>query len=208
MKIISLSIILALSLFSMLPVSRAAKAVPKDVNSLLGLYYGNASVFLLREEKGILQIVYNTDPEDRDFSYANIFPLKKVHFDSYSMNEEGPLLSAEAAVHFERDSDGNGIVCKIGGKRFTRDFFPGEGSKVTRIEGNADYQSLKDTAPNAVMPAKLQQGQQGRLVRIRSAVPNVKFDLRYADSNNIFGVPLFEATERRKPLRKRKRPLR
>ena len=161
----------------------------------LGLYYGNASVFLLREEKGILQIVYNTDPEDRDFSYANIFPLKKVHFDSYSMNEEGPLLSAEAAVHFERDSDGNGIVCKIGGKRFTRDFFPGEGSKVTRIEGNADYQSLKDSAPNAVMPAKLQQGQQGRLVRIRSAVPNVKFDLRYADSNNIFGVPLFEATE-------------
>ena len=60
MKIISLSIILALSLFSMLPVSRAAKAVPKDVNSLLGLYYGNASVFLLREEKGILQIVYRT----------------------------------------------------------------------------------------------------------------------------------------------------
>lgn len=129
MKIISLSIILALSLFSMLPVSRAAKAVPKDVNSLLGLYYGNASVFLLREEKGILQIVYNTDPEDRDFSYANIFPLKKVHFDSYSMNEEGPLLSAEAAVHFERDSDGNGIVCKIGGKRFTRDFFPEKAAK-------------------------------------------------------------------------------
>ena len=195
MRIVSLSMLLAIALFSMLPVSLAAKAVPKDVNSLLGLYYGNSSVFLLREEKGILQIVYRTDPEDSDFRFANIFPLKKVHFDSYSMNEEGPLLSAETAVHFERDSDGNGIVCKIGGKRFARDFFPGEGSKVMRIEGNTDYQSLKDAAYRAAMPAKLQQGQPGRLVRIRSAVPNVKFDLRYADSNNIFGVSLFEATE-------------
>ena len=195
MKTVSLSMLLALALFSMLPVSLAAKAVPKEVNSLLGLYYGNASVFLLREEKGDLQIVYRTDPEDRDFRFANIFPLKKMHFDSYTMNEEGPLLSAEAAVHFERDADGNGIVCKIGGKRFARNFFPGEGGKVTRIENNGDYQSLKDAAPQAVMPAKLQQGQPGRLVRIRSVVPNVKFDLRYADTNNIFGVSLYDAAE-------------
>ena len=103
MRIVSLSMLLAIALFSMLPVSLAAKAVPKDVNSLLGLYYGNSSVFLLRVEKGILQIVYRTDPEDSDFRFANIFPLKKVHFDSYSMNEEGPLLSADTAVHFERD---------------------------------------------------------------------------------------------------------
>ena len=194
-KNVFLSLSLALALFSMQPVTLAAKPVPKDVNSLLGLYYGNASVFLLREEKGVLQIVYHTDPEDRDFSYANIFPLKKVHFDSYSMNEEGPLLSAETTVHFERDTDGNGIVCKIGGKRFARDFFPGEGSKVMRLEKNAEYQSLKDAAVRAVLPAKLQQGQAGRLVRIRSVIPNVKFDLRYAESNNIFDVPLYEAAE-------------
>ena len=189
------SMFLVLALFSLIPASLAAKAVPKDVNSLLGMYYGNASVFLLREEKGVLQIVYRTDPEDRDFSYANLFPLKKNHFDSYSMNEEGPLFSAETVVHFERDSDGNGIACKIGGKRFARDFFPGEGNNVTRLGPNADYQTLKDAASHAAMPAKLQQGQQGRLIRIRSIVPNVKFDLRYAGSNNIFGVPLFETTE-------------
>ncbi len=194
-KIVSLSILLTLAMLSVLPVSQAAKPVPKELNSLLGLYYGNASVFLLREENGNLQIVYRTDPEDKDFSYANIFPLRKVHFDSYSMNEEGPLLSAETAVHFERDTDGNGIVCKIGGKRFARDFFPGEGNKVIRIERNADYQSIKDAAVRAAMPAKLNHGQRGRLVRIRSAVPNAKFDLRYAGSNNIFGVSLFETTE-------------
>ena len=194
-KFVSLSLLLALFLFVMLPVSLAAKSVPKDIRYLLGMYYGNGSVFLLREDKGNLQIVYHSDKEDRDFSRANIFPLKKVRFDSYEMNEEGPLFGGEAAVHFERDADGNGIVCKIGGKRFARNFFPGEGTKVYRLEASADYKSLKDAAPGAALPAKLQQGQAGRLVRIRSVVPNVKFDLRYAGADNIFGVALYDTGE-------------
>ena len=196
MKKILALFLTVLFLFYAVPAALAAKTVPKDVNYLLGMYSGNASVFLLREDKGKLQIVYHTDPDDRDFSMGSIFPLKKVRFDSYTLNEGGPLLSAEAPVHFERDTEGNGIACKIGGKRFTRYFFPGEGGKVFRVEANADYQSLKDAAPGAVMPAKLRQGgQAGRLVRIRSAVPNARFDLRYAGSDNIFGAPLYEAVE-------------
>lgn len=193
--IVSVLLLTGLFLFSLAPLTMAAKAVPRDVSFLLGMYYGNASVFLLREEKGILQIVYLSDRNNKDFSMGNVFPLKKVRFDSYMLNEEGPLLSAEAAVHFERDTEGNGIVCKIGGKRFVRNFFPGEGNKVFQLEANGDYQSLKEAAPRAVMPVKLQQGQASRLVRIRSAVPNVKFDLRYTGTDNIFGVPLYDITE-------------
>ena len=73
--------------------SVAAKNVPKDVTYLLGLYYGNGSVFLVRENRGELELLYQTDPADKDFSHANIFPLKKVRFDSYTINEAGPLLS-------------------------------------------------------------------------------------------------------------------
>ena len=194
-KIISVFLLTNLFLFSLNSVTLAAKAVPKDVSFLLGMYYGNASVFLLREEKGILQIVYLSDKNNRDFSMGNVFPLKKVRFDSYTLNEEGPLLSAEAQVHFERDAEGNGIVCKIGGKRFARNFFPGEGNKVFRLEANADYLSLKEAAPKAAMPAKLQQGQAARLIRIKSVIPNVKFDLRYAGPDNIFGVSLYDTSE-------------
>ena len=81
-KSVYLLLLLTIFLFAMAPVSMAAKSVPKDVNYLLGMYYGNASVFLLREDKGNLQIVYHSNPDDRDFSQANIFPLKKVRFDS------------------------------------------------------------------------------------------------------------------------------
>lgn len=194
-KLAALSLAVSLSLFSVTPAVMAAKAVPKDVNYLLGMYYGSGSVFLLREDKGTLQIVYPSSSEEKKFSMANIFPLKKVRFDSYTLYEEGPLVTMEAPVHFERDTDGNGIVCKIGGKRFARNFFPGEGNKVFRVEITGDYQSLKDAAPRADMPAKLQQGTAGKLVRIRSVIPNVKFDLRYAGNNNIFGVPLYNAGE-------------
>ena len=96
----------------MTPAVMAAKAVPKDVNYLLGMYYGSGSVFLLREDKGTLQIVYPSSSEEKKFSMANIFPLKKVRFDSYTLYEEGPLVTMEAPVHFERDTDGNGIACK------------------------------------------------------------------------------------------------
>ena len=196
MKEIIASFLAALFLFCMVPPAQAAKAVPKDVNHLLGMYSGNSSVFLLREDGGKLQIVYHTDSDDRDFGMGNIFPLKKVRFDSYILNEGGPLLSAEAPVHFERDNEGNGIACKIGGKRFARIFYPGEVGRVFRVETNADFQSLKDAAPGWEMPAKLLQGgQAGRLVRIRSVVPNARFDLRYAGTDNIFGAPLYDAAE-------------
>ena len=116
-KLAALSLAVSLSLFSVTPAVMAAKAVPKDVNYLLGMYYGSGSVFLLREDKGTLQIVYPSSSEEKKFSMANIFPLKKVRFDSYTLYEEGPLVTMEAPVHFERDTDGNGIACKIGGKK-------------------------------------------------------------------------------------------
>lgn len=171
--------------------SVSAKNVPKDVTYLLGLYYGNGSVFLVRENRGELELLYQTDPADKDFSHANIFPLKKVRFDSYTINEAGPLLSAEAAVHFERDADGNGILCKVGGKRFTRAFFPGQGNKTQRLEPNADAAALKSKAAQFTPPASLQKGKAAHLVNLRQAVPSALFDLRYATDNNIFGVPLY-----------------
>ena len=187
--------LLAAAIFSVAFPALAAKNVPKDVNYLLGMYYGNASVFLIRENKGNLEIVYPSDQTDRDFSHANVFPLKKVHFDSYTLNEEGPLLSAEAPVHFERDAEGNGMACKIGGKRFTRNLYPGEGHKVFRVESQGDYQALKTAALQEAVPAKLQQGKAARLVRVRSVIPSAKVDLRYTGSNTIFGFPLHDAPD-------------
>ena len=84
-----ISLLLTTMLISLSSAVFASKPVPKDVRYLLGMYYGNGSVFLVRENHGNLEIVYRTDSEDKDFSMANIFPLKKNHFEIF--NQENIL---------------------------------------------------------------------------------------------------------------------
>ena len=53
-KRFSVSVLIVTALLSLTSLAIAAKSVPKDINYLLGMYYGNASVFLIRENKGNL----------------------------------------------------------------------------------------------------------------------------------------------------------
>ena len=169
----------------------SAKPVPRDISYILGLYYGEGSRFLIRENDGNLELLYNYDSESRDFSHSNTFPLKKEHFDSYTINEAGPVLSAEEAVRFERNAQGQGITCSIGGKRFSRFFYPGQNNNAFRFPAAANYDALVKEAAAAVEPANLQQGQAVQLVNLLTTVPQVKLDLRYASANNCFGKPLY-----------------
>jgi D-alanyl-D-alanine dipeptidase len=173
----------------------ASPAVPRDVAYLLGLYYGNGSRFLIRENQGGLELVYNYDQESSDFSKSNIFPLKKEHFDSYTINEEGPVMSSEEAVRFDRNTAGMGTTCSIGGKRFSRYFYPGENNNPFRFPVAKDYPTLVQKAGEAVEPGNLKSGTQANLVNLLTSVPRAKADLRYATINNCFGVPLYNTTK-------------
>ncbi len=195
-KLMWLLLILALGLnLAAAPSVEAAKPVQRDVAYILGMYYGNGSRFLIRENLGRLELVYCFDNEDRDFSGSNIFPLKKEHFDSYTLDEDGPLLNAEAAVRFERNSAGRGITCSIGGKRFTRYFYPGQNNNAFRFPPSAQAAKLKQNAAAAVEPVALQQGTQAQLVNLLTSVSGAKADLRYAAANNCFGQPLYTAAK-------------
>ena len=59
---------------------------------------------------------------DKSFAGANIYPLTKQHFDSYTLTEAGPMAASEANVKFERDQDGYGISCRVGGHLYSRGF--------------------------------------------------------------------------------------
>lgn len=187
-----LSLLLFIVLFSFLPsISLAAKPVPRDIAYILGLYYGEGARFLIRENLGNLELLYSYDSENRDFSHSNTFPLKKEHFDSYTINEAGPVLSAEEAVRFERNSLGQGITCSIGGKRFSRYFYPGQNNDAFRFPPAANYESLVKESAAASEPENLKKGQEAKLVNLLVSVPRVKLDLRYATNNNCFGKPLY-----------------
>ena len=166
------------------------KDCPKDLKYILGMYYGNGEMFLLRENNGEVELVYSFGQNDYTFAGSNVYPLYKEHFDSYTINESGPLNHLDAAVRIERSREGYGVSCSVGGNRYSRRFFAGENGRPFRFAPVSDWQALKTAADAAVMPAQLGAGQQAQLVDLAQAVPGLKFDLRYAQADNCFGQAL------------------
>lgn len=168
---------------------------PKDIKYILGFYYGNGENILIRENNGRLELLYRTAQEDRSFAAANLYPLSKVHFDSYTLQESGPMSNTEAGVRFERDTDGYGISCRVGGNTYSRYFLgttQGERAKPFRLEERSpeDWTKLREEAAKAAVPAALVAGEQAQLVDAAS-VAGVKVNSVYAGSDNLFGAPLY-----------------
>ena len=168
---------------------------PKDIKYILGFYYGNGENILIRENNGRLELLYRTAQEDRSFAAANLYPLSKVHFESYTLQESGPMSNTEAGVRFERDSDGYGISCRVGGNTYSRYFFgttQGERAKPFRLEERSaeEWAKLREEAAKAAVPAALAAGEQAQLVDVAS-VAGLKVNSVYAGSDNLFGAPLY-----------------
>ena len=168
---------------------------PKDIKYILGFYYGNGENILIRENNGRLELLYRTAQEDRSFAAANLYPLSKVHFDSYMLQESGPMSNTEAGVRFERDTDGYGISCRVGGNTYSRYFLgttQGERAKPFRLEERSteEWTKLRTEAAKAAVPAALAAGEQAQLVDA-ATVAGVKVNSVYAGSDNLFGAPLY-----------------
>lgn len=168
---------------------------PKDIKYILGFYYGNGENILIRENNGRLELLYRTAQEDRSFAAANLYPLSKVHFDSYTLQESGPMSNTEAGVRFERDTDGYGISCRVGGNTYSRYFLGtthGERAKPFRLEERSaeEWTKLRTEAAKAAVPAALTAGEQAQLVDAAS-VAGLKVNSVYAGSDNLFGAPLY-----------------
>lgn len=172
-----------------------ASDAPKDLKFILGFYYGNGENILIRENGGRLELLYRTDTADSSFASANIFPLKKLRFDSYVINEAGPMSSAEASVKFERDSDGYGIACRVGGHTYTRLFLgqtTGERAEAFRFPflNETDWHRLEQDALKGSVPGQLASGERAVLVDA-SGIKGILIDSKYAFADNCFGRALY-----------------
>lgn len=178
-----------------LALAAVPKDPPKDIKYILGFYYGNGENVLIRENKGELELLYRFSYSDKDFSQSNVFPLAKEHFDSYSMIEAGPMHRSEVTVKFERDADGYGIACRVGGHTYSRHYFGygvGEKQQPFRFpELSADkWAEIRNMAAHAIMPAALEVGTKAKLVNAAS-ISGLKVDSVYAGVDNCFSVPLY-----------------
>ena len=58
------------------------KDCPKDLKYILGMYYGNGELFLLRENKGEVELVYRFGQKD----YTFVTPLRAAMFTRWLKN--------------------------------------------------------------------------------------------------------------------------
>lgn len=168
---------------------------PKDIKHILGFYYGNGENILIRENGGRLELLYRFANSDKSFAGANIYPLTKEHFDSYILKETGPMSNTEAGVHFERDQDGYGIACRVGGHTYSRYFLGqgvGERAQEFRFPPQTEeaWAGMRLIATQAMMPSSLSVGEQVNLVDVEQ-IPGIIIDSRYATTKNCFGTPLY-----------------
>ena len=167
------------------------KGCPVDEKYLLGLYTGNGEQLLVREQGGVLNVLYRYLPEDKDYQKSNVYPLVKEHYDAYRIYEAGALTDAEGKVKFERDKDGHGISCIIGGNRYTRSFFGPEKENYFKVIPPKTWEELQKIVNEAVMPEQ-KDPNIAELVNL-TTIQGLKFDLRYATDNNCFSAPLYDS---------------
>lgn len=164
----------------------------KAENALLGVYTGNNAMLLVRENNGKLDVVYRYLQNDNDFTHSNIYPLTREHYDSYTLNEVGPVTNTEISLRFQRDKEGNGVSISLGQHNYTRKFIAGENGKSFRVKLEQPWDKLEKEAQAAVLPAQ-KAVNKADLVDLSTVVPGLYYDLRYSTDNNIFGTPLVKS---------------
>jgi CubicO group peptidase (beta-lactamase class C family)/D-alanyl-D-alanine dipeptidase len=119
-------------------------------------------------------------------------PLRKVDADNYAFPTDRGLYMLET-LHFERGPDGRPTAVLLNGIRWPRRDFGAEVQAVVRkgVSGNID--ALRKAAMAASPPAEAPKPRKSDLVELNKLDPSIKLEIRYADTTNFMGVPLYQS---------------
>jgi D-alanyl-D-alanine dipeptidase len=97
-------------------------------------------------------------------------------------------------IVFERDTHGVATAAILGGQRLARRDFGAEVQAQIRAGVHADPAKVRAQALAATPPVEATPGRPAELVDLATIDPGIRFDIRYATSNNFMGFPLYERT--------------
>jgi len=148
---------------------------------LIGEYGEDYSILYIREKDGKLNAVIEWFLE---------YPLERVSQDVYRTPAFG--LYASQDVKFHRDARGVPMSVTVGYVSFKRRPLPGDDDRVSfRITPVRPTSELRQVALAASPPSESRQMRRSDLVELRSLDSSIKYDIRYATSNNFMGVPFY-----------------
>jgi D-alanyl-D-alanine dipeptidase len=153
---------------------------PPDLKRLIGEYRSADAKLTVYEAGGQLRA------EGVGLQQA---PLRRLTATRFTV-EAMPL--SKTAVQFELDRDGQAASVTVGGNRLQFKDIGREVVQQIRSGVRSDSGQLRAAALAAKPPAEPQPARAFNLVDLASVDPTIKFDIRYATSNNFIGFPLYE----------------
>ena len=167
-------------------------APPAALRGLVGFYEDDGGRLLLRERDGALEALYEPGGgKERPFGVPKPRSLRPLGGDRYAL-APGLTGAAGEILTATRDASGRGIRCRVGRRIFRRHFFPEELGKTFRILPRLPLGELRRRADRAVPPREAGDFLSPDLVELVRLDPSLVLDLRYATSNNIMGLSLYD----------------
>jgi len=154
-----------------------------DILAILGEYGWDYNVLRVYERDG--------QPSARIewVDWGTLVPLGRDHFALPSDRGLYPL----ETLRFERDSAGSVAAAVLGGIRFPRRDFGAEAEARIRGAMDSGIAALRKRALATSPPVELPSGMPSRLTDVALIDPTIRFDIRYAGTDNFMGKQIYEA---------------
>ncbi len=162
---------------------------PADLAPYLGEYGWDHDVLYIFERDGHLSLLIEWIAE---------YPLTAIDAAAgrFALDPRRGLYHGEK-VTFERDQDGAVAAVQVGAVRFERRALLGVDGGTFRIQALHSPERLRELARQARAPAPAPGAREFDLVELKDAVPGVRYDIRYAGTDNFLGFPLYEQANAR-----------
>jgi CubicO group peptidase (beta-lactamase class C family)/D-alanyl-D-alanine dipeptidase len=161
------------------------KATPatSEFGSFVGQYGWDHDVLYIREKDGKLNALIEWFFE---------YPLERVSRDVYRFPNHG-LYDGQEIV-FRRDADGRVTAAIAATVTFKRRTLPPDNDRVSfHITPVRPVSELRKEALTARPPAESGSFRAPDLVELRSLDSSIRYDIRYATSNNFMGTPFYSS---------------
>ena len=165
--------------FARAPMERPEPA-PERWRGLIGEYGPDHDVLYILEKDGRLHAL---------IEWFFLYPLEEVRPDTFAFPDWG--LYAGERLWFSRGADGRATAVELEGIRFGRRALGPEEGATFRITPVLPVESLRPRALAAEPPVETGHFREPDLVDLATLDPTIRFDIRYATTNNFMGAVFY-----------------
>ncbi len=166
--------------YTRLPDRKPAPA-PERWRALIGEYGWDHNTLYILEKRGRLHAL---------IEWFFLYPLQEVGPDSFAFPDYG-LYHGEHVV-FRRDAQGQVTAAVAAGVEFRRRAVGAEAGETFRIVPVKPVAELRRAAAKARPPQQQGNFLKPDLVELRSLDPTIRYDIRYATTNNFMGAKFYD----------------